>query len=210
MSTMKVQYSYAFSNISAHDQVVFNSIVGLLFGRTHAQWSQLVDGNPDLLVLGADAALGAAFVGSSRAVLRVSQHALLDEAMSIHWPLRAHEVQAALDQAAQILGAGNTAPAPSCYQLLDWPSHALLSQNFAHLRLATLLSTRAMTLAELSQSSGASIALCEQFIEKLLAANALCAAVPNSLSPPQAEPPALGFFARLRAHMGLPRTRVAS
>lgn len=210
MQIIKPQYRYAFAYLAPRDQVVFNSIVGLLFGRTQAQWLQVTEGSPDLLVLGADSAAGTAFVGASKAVLRVSPRVSLGEAMSIHWPLRANEVQASLDQAARLLASGNRVTAATRYQLQRWPAYELLKQHPAHLRLATLLATRALSLADLSARTGVPIALCEHFLGVLLATQTVCAEAPESLSTPPIEPPVLGFFARLRAHIGLPVTREAS
>lgn len=198
-------FTYAFAQLPMRDEVVFKSIVGLLAGRTHAQWRHVQNGDADLLVLGGDSLSATTTPCTARAILKVTQQRTLNSELAVHWPLRANEVFERLQQVAQLLS--QAAPSsqqfdPLCpYKLLRWPSQALLGQAPANLRMATLLSARALNLEQLSARSAVELEDCLRLLRNLYKAGLLLEEVRPAQVTPVHTP--AGFFSRLRAHLGL-------
>lgn len=209
MESLNHQYTYAFSRLTPRDAVVFKSIVGLLNGRTCARWEHISEGAPDLLVMGCDQVEPTDAVGSPKVILRISPSALAQDPMCVHWPLRATEVFERLELAARLV-TESAVTQPSLdvqrsFKLMGWPSQRLLGRDPHYLRLATLLGARAMTVAELSERAHLELARCSGFIEQLEVLGLLqvhsAPVMPNAST--EVAVPAPGFFARLRAHLGL-------
>ncbi len=191
------QYRYGFFRLAPRDELVFKSIVGLLSGRMLPIWVHAEDGQFDVLVVGSEAPA---------------------KARDLNWPLRANEIAERLKQAADILNRSTQlATAASLDQgatrvvkLSRWPANALLQSDPGYVRLAALLSTRAFSGYELAQRSGLSLELCLGFIAALEEQG--CLLVIELAEEPVVEPitvataPVKWFFARLRAHFGLPGT----
>lgn len=196
-------FTYAFAHLNVRDEVVFKSIVGLLAGRTHNQWQHVQSGEPDLLVLGADSSNVSADQ-RARAVLKIAYRPTDSHGLSVHWPLRANEVFERLEQVARLLEQSTPSTAfnpDSAYKLSCWPPQEILGRAPGNLRLATLLGARALSARELSERSGISLDACLECLKALHDGGLLLAeskpAQPRTESAPQ------GFFARLRAHLGL-------
>ena len=209
MESLNHQYTYAFSRLTPRDAVVFKSIVGLLNGRTCAHWEHISEGAPDLLVMGCDLVEPDAAVCSPKVILRISPNAIIQDPMCVHWPLRATEVFERLELAARLVVEA-AAPQPSAetqrsFKLLGWPSQRLLGRDPHYLRLATLLGARPMTIAELSERAHLEVVRCSRFVEQLEVLGLLQVSVASPSVEVAAEAPvaAPGFFARLRAHLGL-------
>lgn len=205
MSSATHQCTYAFAKLSMRDALVFKSIVGLLNGRTSVQWQHAQEQSPDLLVLGCaeNEPLETAFTPS--VTLHIAVKDQPQDALCVHWPLRAPEVFERLEQAAkQVMQSTQSLPDTlGCsYKLLGWPSHSLLAGDAGYLRMTTLLAARAMTLQELSERSQQDLARCTQCIA-LLEANGLLQVQQHEVAAQPAPSTAPGFFARLRAHLGL-------
>ncbi|WXL26645.1 winged helix-turn-helix domain-containing protein [Ectopseudomonas mendocina] len=197
-------YTYAFAHLNLRDEVVFKSIVGLLAGRTHHHWQHVEEGEADLLVLGVDGHDNKPAQRPARAILRIAYQQTDNQGLSVHWPLRANEVFERLEQVAKLLNqpqADTNVAAQPAYKLTRWPPHDVLGHNPAHLRLATLLGARALSCAELSERSGLSTTQCHHFLQRLNSAGLLLEE--SQPDKPKSESAPQGFFARLRAHLGL-------
>ncbi|MCU1718474.1 hypothetical protein [Pseudomonas sp. 5P_3.1_Bac2] len=198
-------FTYAFAQLPMRDEVVFKSIVGLLAGRTQSQWQHVQGTEADLLVLGGDRIAEGSRPCTARAVLKVTQQRTDSSELAVHWPLRANEVFERLEQIARLLnqaGPGSHAFDPLCsYRLASWPTQEILGQTPANLRLATLLSARACNLEQLSARSAVELEDCLRLLRNLYKAGLLLEQVSASKVATTPTPP--GFFARLRAHLGL-------
>lgn len=64
-------------------------------------------------------------------------------------------------------GPVHAAQGMAIYKLRRWPSAAILEKNVSLIRIATLLTRKAMTLKELASVSHVNEALCEAFLKKL-------------------------------------------
>lgn len=197
--------SMLLARVSARDAMVFKSILTLISGRSRVNWQQIESGTPDLLILGTEP--GAPLPAMQpRATLYIGEQTGADPRCTVNSPLRAHPVLECLDHITDLLlsPAQSTASLPACeYRLLRWPERRLLTGGVQQLRMVTLLSTRSMTLAELCQLSGASQSQAETLIATLQDAGVL---QQNAASAPAATIDSvsqLGFFARLRAHLGI-------
>ncbi len=220
------QYRYGFFRLAPRDELVFKSIVGLLSGRMLPIWVHAEDGQFDVLVVGSEApAKASTRAPQAQIVLRLGPQTEMTSGLvgrntqlDLNWPLRANEIAERLKQAADILNRSTQlATAASLDQgatrvvkLSRWPANALLQSDPGYVRLAALLSTRAFSGYELAQRSGLSLELCLGFIAALEEQG--CLLVIELAEEPVVEPitvataPVKGFFARLRAHFGLPGT----
>lgn len=187
----QVQYTYGFSRMAVRDQVVFKSIVGLLTGRTLARWLYVESGQADLLIEGEESA--------ARVCLRTAAN----EALWVHWPLRASEVFDCLERAALAIGHRPVEVDAATLRLKHWPAAASLQGDARYVRLATLLCARAMSLDELCERSGVVRSVAEAFVERMAEQDLLQRSeAPAALaSRPTAAP--LGLLARIRRHLGL-------
>lgn len=207
MSSATHQCTYAFAQLNLRDALVFKSIVGLLNGRTSVQWQHAQEAEPDLLVLGSTEDEPAESSFHPTVTLYIATQELPQDVLSVHLPLRAAEIFERLEQVAQrVMSASQRLPvndAGRAYKLLSWPSHSLLAGDAGYLRITTLLAARALTLAELSERAQLDSGRCAQCIA-LLEANGLLQVQVIEVTPVAAVVPApAGFFARLRAHLGL-------
>ncbi|WP_440468795.1 hypothetical protein ACKI1H_15655 [Pseudomonas sp. YH-1] len=186
----QLQYTYGFARMALRDQVVFKSIVGLLSGRTLANWAY-VDGPADLLVEGEE--------GAPRVQLRTAE----GEPFWVHWPLRASEVFDCLERAARAIGQRPIEALGATLRLKHWPAASLLQGDHRYVRLATLLCARTMSLDELCERSGVPRTVAESFVRLMAAQEMLqhSQAIPVAAAQPTAAP--IGLLARIRRHLGL-------
>lgn len=197
--------SMLLARVSARDTMVFKSILTLISGRSKVSWQQIESGTPDLLILGTEPGAPLPAI-QPRATLYIGDHPGADPRCTVNSPLRAHPVLECLDHITELL----LSPAQSTrydsereYRLLRWPERRLLTGGIQQLRMVTLLSARAMTLAELCQLSGASQGQAETLIATLQGAGVLQHSAPSTLAAAPDNGSQLGFFARLRAHLGI-------
>lgn len=186
----QVQYTYGFARMSLRDQVVFKSIVGLLSGRTLANWAY-VDGPADLLVEGEE--------GEPRVQLRIAE----GEPFWVHWPLRASEVFDCLERAARAIGHRPVETPGGALRLKHWPAASLLKGDHRYVRLATLLCARAMSLDELCERSGVPRQVAESFVRLMGARELLQHTEAMPVAPAQQTTAPISLLARIRRHLGL-------
>lgn len=135
----------------------------------------------------------------------------------LEWPLRAERLESWLTSVQQQVAAPDPRPPPpmaaqapdACYRLKRWPPQELLRDPF-RIRLATLLSRRHLSLAELVQISGQDAARCQTFLQMLQGFNLLelrAADAPDSGMPSNAahapSPPQRGLIQSIRRRLGI-------
>ncbi|MFR0691917.1 hypothetical protein ACLUTX_21155 [Enterobacterales bacterium AE_CKDN230030158-1A_HGKHYDSX7] len=186
-----VQYTFGFARMALRDQVVFKSIVGLLSGRTLVNWAYVEGAQADLLVEGEE--------GEPRVQLRTAE----GESLWVHWPLRASEVFDCLERAARAIGHRPVDTGGAALKLKHWPAASSLQGDPRHVRLATLLCARAMSIEELCERSGATRAVAEAFVHLMAQQGLLISS--EAVSRPATSQPAtpVGLLARIRRHLGL-------
>ena len=212
-------FTYRFEQLGPREATVFKSIVGLLDNRTHALWDHVERGETDLLVVDAHVLEHPDHLQfDARVILGIGMLEPHDSSrfLSLALPMRAGEVLARLEQAMLLLEvlpdaatpepSANSAESP--VRLLRWPSHALLKQCDAYLRLATLMGARATTAAQLASLSQLPLSLCQQFIALLIEQGqvaVLSTPAPVSVTGNVVDAPgqSRSLFARIRAHLGL-------
>lgn len=193
----QVRCTYGFARMALRDQVVFKSIVGLLSGRTLADWAY-VEGPADLLVEGEE--------GEPRVQLRTVD----GEPLWVHWPLRASEVFDCLERAARAISHQPVQMGGEALRLKHWPAASLLQGDSRYVRLATLLCARAMSLDELCERSGTPRQVAEAFVRAMAGQDLLqrSESAPVAARPQPAAP--VGLLARIRRHFGLGGSEEAS
>lgn len=194
-------YTYGFAHMSVRDQVVFKSIIGLLGGRIQAQWRLIEHGTPDLLVEGEELSASPVELGSPRLVMHVGNHGATTDYLQVHWPLRASEVCECLQRVCTRIDWLHS-QADASLRLMRWPTATQLGGEPHFIRLATLLMSRSMNLAELASRSGVASDTCAAFITAMASHN-LLREEPASVPPAPAPISQQGLFARIRRHLGL-------
>jgi hypothetical protein len=167
--------SFRVQGLEGRDETLFKSFVRLIAHRTNHHWVP-ADRDADVAVVPA-AAFTAARPGHVLVVGAAAGH----PQHSLGLPFRA------------VLSArGHHAPGggslPARMRLVRWPAMNLL-RDPERLRLATLMTGRFMTLAQMHQASGAKLEACEAFAHDLLREGLLAggdhgpASVPAPLAP---------------------------
>lgn len=135
----------------------------------------------------------------------------------LEWPLRAERLESWLTSVQQRVTASAPHVGPTTaaqgsdarYRLKRWPPQELLRDAF-RIRLATLLSRRHLSLAELVQISGQDSARCQTFLQMLQGFSLLeirAADAPdsgmqsNAVHPPP--PPQRGLIQSIRRRLGI-------
>ena len=197
-------YTYAFSQVAMREALVFKSLVGLLSGRTSTEWVHISQGTPDVLVMGSDPG-AESYKTDMKQVTCLSLGGGNDthRGVTVALPIRPNELLDALERLAAILqddtGSHDDVSEQVAYRLLRWPSEDLLAGQSHLMRLAALLNAIPIKLVELSERSRLPMDQCRAFITALQRRGLL---VQESAQPIVA-PAKKGFFARLRAHLGL-------
>lgn len=186
------------------DALVFKSIVGLLSSRTSVQWEHILSGAPDLLILGDQSAADNDTLRptSSCVVLKLLHEPQSHTGLTIHLPLKPQEVLERLEAASRLLREPSKAQSNPSYRLNSWPPARLLQGRAELQRAAALLNARALTQEQLQAHTGMPSVQCSAFIEALKHAGVL-GIEQGEPAPVAPEPERKGFFARLRAHLGL-------
>lgn len=184
-------FGWAFSNVGPFDAIVVDDL------KTHESSTTL----------------------DTRIVLRLTPASSAPAPHTLQRPIKAEKLQEWLKSTALELALRKTAAAPPAsapalmaharFRLLRWPPHALLQNDAKLIRMATLLSRRALELSELTELSHLPFEVCQQFIEKLLPTQLLAfeSITPLRAKPtPQATAPTRfhqGLFSGIRSRLGL-------
>ena len=231
--------SYSLEGLSARDSVLFKSLVRLLDHLTSHQWiyrPPSADYRVDLLVVAEwfPPTVYRHMHSARQPVLSIGKGP--DRDMCLAWPVQPQRLQAVLNQIGNIaqlhhMDDGQSpfmtvlAQAPASglddsrqlFRLKQWPPSKYLA-GIGRMRMATLLTGRAMSMSELQQRSTLSITVCRAFVSDLQNANLLIltfaetaqpaasTALPHELLnlPSSAEAFARpGLFARIRASLGI-------
>jgi hypothetical protein len=228
--------TFSIQGLSAREELLLKSMVRLLGGKTAHHWHYSAESD-QLRVRGQGYGLS-----PSTRQHDVQQTLILGIATTprqgmLNLPVLAHELQAELNRigslikpaapAASSLAAAAQAspnqndqnPADASgvagQKLRQWPAPELLAQT-GRIRLATLLTSRYMTLEQLHRISGQPWDHCKSFLQDLGRAKLLISAVQTTTNTTPAlhakqpdksairkPPPALGLLARIRMRLGL-------
>lgn len=157
----------------------------------------------------------------ARVVLRLTPASSEPAPNTLQRPIKAEKLQEWLKSTEAELALRKTAAMPPAsapalmaharFRLLRWPPHALLQNDAKLIRMATLLSRRALELSELTELSHLPFEACQQFIEKLLPTQLLAfeSITPLTASPatrtamPAQTPFHQGLFSGIRRRLGL-------
>lgn len=153
----------------------------------------------------------------ARIVLRLTPSSSIPAAHTLQRPIKAEKLQEWLKSTAVELALRKTAATPPAnaptlmaharFKLLRWPPHALLQNDAKLIRMATLLSRRALELSELTELSHLPFEACQQFIEKLLPTQLLAfesiTPLTAKLAPQAPTPFHQGLFSGIRRRLGL-------
>ncbi|WP_296909180.1 hypothetical protein [Polaromonas sp.] len=233
--------SFCIQGMPSREQMVFKSFVRLLDHCVNHQWLYYPENDAqrtDIVVI-QHGHTPVPRLASERQqiVLTVGTH-VSTEAFFLQWPVRAFELEnelnrlgdlvatrrvrlaAAASEAADALVDAITTSGPKI-RLHQWPPSTLLTVP-GRLRLATLLSARAMDVCELQRRSRLPAAVCEDFVADMQRARLISSASscvvqlpvgPKTTEPsavarsakPQAERPfvPLGLLDRIRIKLGL-------
>lgn len=214
MSTTEVRrdsYTYSFSQLSARDALVFKSVISLLDGRTHGLWTHVEAGESDLLVQGCarDGQVPSSDIRRAKVVLMIGEKvpSVGRTTLTLGLPLRSSELFERLEEAHELMAA-MASPVPDTPQgarvrLLRWPPSAVLHADPRFMRLAALLSSRALSAAELSRLGAVPVDQCQFFIDELFAAGVAARERLVELPVDETRGAPKGLFARIRAHLGL-------
>ena len=193
---------FSVSGLNSREELVLKSFIRLLDHRTQHAW-QYAPLTAELCFV-AEGAKQSQLQLQTQQVQQPQQILTLGTNSSnrlgyLQMPLRAHELEAELNRLGVLIVPQNQAVQPSLdapstvpdksleiqpMRMLRWPPLALLKAP-GRMRLATLMTGQQMTVYNLQQSSGESLAECRAFFDELRAAN-LLAAAPGARLPPQA------------------------
>lgn len=206
----RATFHFAFDGVPDKEQTLFKSFVRLLQHRTHQTWLPAQGGTVHLMVVMDHHALAS---HPSTGILVLGTQAAR-RAHYVCLPIHADELETELNVMGGALLArregASSAPQPLVpgerVRLLRWPSPTLLASR-DHIRLATLMTGRPMTLQEVQQRSGVDGSVCSDFMHALDHAGVLeheAPTMPAPLDMPRrAVVPPPGLIDRIRARLGL-------
>ena len=231
--------SYSLEGMAARDAILFKSLVRLLDHLTVQKWiyrPASSDYRVDLLVVAEwyPPTVYRHVQPAVQPVLSIGKGVERD--MCLSWPVQPQRLQALLNQIGSVAvlhqiedarsavdpaQSNNSDDSQQLYRLKQWPPSKYLA-GIGRMRLATLLTGRAMTLQELEMRSALPLSVCRAFVADLLKAQLL---VLTSVVKPHVEvapePHQLlnlpssavafakqGLFARIRAGLGIKSSRI--
>jgi hypothetical protein len=175
-------------------------------------WAFASQGPFDALIVDAQtAASGTRQAAPAVAWLGAEPGAQPDGVHALPRPLRMETLDAWLMQLRgrlgtplQVQGVATTAAGPR-YKLRRWPPQALLRSDPQRVRMATLLSRRALAASELSALSGLAEAACQTFLQLLQSFTLLEVQAPaaTAMSAVPARPQGAAVAQSLRKRLGL-------
>ena len=211
----RVTLSYGISHLSAHEALLLKSLVRLLGHRTLHGWVFQAEGAA-LQVVGQDGAPPIGAVPTAAPLQLYVSNTDSPHPLSLRLPLHVGALESMLNQVGEQLAQKQTRASLALtsfgnetYQLKRWPPAALLGSP-DRMKLATLLTARALCLAGLAQRSQQPIGECEHFLHALQHAGLLTehSAATSPAAPAQAPAPAGGLLARIRHRLGLASTAI--
>lgn len=251
--------TFSVEGLAAREELLFKGYVRLLDHLTESQWlyqkpsqTQRVD-----LLVADERAVPTAFLPNASNLQPILQLGVssTSKPFFLSWPLKPYELESELNRLGRMIlmqrkgqaaGAGSTAaplgnalpapstqpsqpqPQPQLYRLNQWPPARLLAEP-GRMRLATLLTGRAMGLDEILHRSALAKSACERFLKDMQSAGLLVSAadianhhnasarphqptqaqqLPAASSPAVKAPPArpavqIGLLARIRMRLGI-------
>ena len=178
------QCTYTTRQLCLRDELVLKSIVRILHGQTQQNWVYDASPQSHVLILGTHVSASGPSLGLD-AIAEPQHHGLTIRVGSdcvkqghLMLPLRVGDVLVELNHASDVLTHLKNTLNPraadamanchdATYSLLRWPAWNVLQQDSRYLRVATVLSTGATTIADLSSKTGVSVAVCDQMIRVL-------------------------------------------
>ena len=228
-STVADRSSLTFSveGLHAREELLFKAFVRLLDHLTHQQWTYFpaaADARADLLVVadGVEPTYSRNPGQSPQAVLRLGTTGANGNGV-LSWPLKPDALEKELNRVGgqvarqrsskDVLVMSTPDTAQGLMRLQQWPPTKLLNGT-GRMRLATLLTGKAMSLDELVFRSALPLPLCKIFVDELQRANLLqltaSAPKPALASPAAIAPPKVplkttqpGLLDRIRIRLGI-------
>lgn len=236
------ELSYSLEGMDPRDQILFKSLVRLLDHLTAQKWTYRpasADYRVDLLVVAEwhSPTRCGLLHHAAQPVLSIGKGA--ERELHLSWPVQPLRLQAELDrigsvaiknQQASATAPSAPGPSPSIAPVLDesqklfrlkqWPASPYLA-GVGRMRMATLLTGRAMGLPELQQRSALQLSVCSAFVAELLGAKLLVVTAAEPATPASAPVPindwpssAKAFakpnlFARIRERLGIKSSQSA-
>jgi hypothetical protein len=188
-----IDLTFTVRRLLIRDELVLKSIIRILHGQTKHNWLYTPEFNADLVIVGpalvADDCPDSVLAGC--VVMKVGASELAHQSSTVS--LRVGDVLASLNGfGEQVVAARGTRPSASIqqhdssrdehYALLRWPDWALMQENRAYMRIATVLAARPVSLRELANKADAETALCVEFLRKLHERNLIRASTPAAVS----------------------------
>lgn len=208
----RLTFTFSVEGLAAREELLFKGYVRLLDQMTEHHWHYceasalqrvdllVADENvqPTKFLLGAD---------DPQPILLLGVNNFSSSRFFLEWPLKPYELENQLNRLGRLIkpsvvreqGPGepkakaespHSSPAELHYRLRQWPNPMLLAQP-GRMRLATLLTGKAMGLDELQFRSALPKALCERFLADMQAAGLIMhPGAADSQQPPLVAPSA--------------------
>lgn len=210
----KGERSYSLEGLSERDALVFKSMVRLLGHRTKYVWVYLPL-STDLKVVADGMPLTALTTPTAQQLLTLGT-STANLPGYLRLPLHANELEQELNRLGDLIIPAHRVPtteaampfdASAAMQMLRWPPATLLVPP-ARMRLATLLTSKAMSLDELTQRAALPLPLCRAFVEdmhraKLLRISAVAPTSAFTAPKVQHKTAQLGLLDRIRMSLGI-------
>lgn len=184
--------TFCAASLHPRDELLFKAFVRLLDHLTHHHWRYQAPADGvtiDLLVI-ADGTLAEYRGPKAAQCLQLGANGSLQPGF-LHWPLKSDALEKELNRVGGQILAGHTRPSPTTWsagrdfgavahvgtqatsmRLRQWPPADLLT-GAGRMRLATLLTGKAITLHELAERSKLPLAQCGAFVGDLQRAKLL-------------------------------------
>ena len=210
-------------NLPAAEVVLIKTLMRLFPATATFKWRFAETGPFDAVVTDATNASSEVPAGLARGVLKITRTDAATDADCITRPIRAEQLQEWLALQGELL---RLVPRPSVrtesravttqaggtrFKLRRWPSAALLKNDPHRIRLATLLSRRALGAHELAHISRLPAQQCQDFVDTLQQTglievergDAIVVPRKTSAAPVVARPLASGLIGGIRRRLGL-------
>ncbi len=234
MDRAQKSLSYTTIHLNHRNEVLLRSVVALYNMRNKVTWQHQKNLQADLVVVG-DELDGIDLdrdllskLTPSQVVLSLGSRirATSERMLYVEPPLRAGDVVKQIEQAEaylqRVLGEGEGGSfanndeadprlAHGKIRLVRWPSAELLREHWDYIRLATMMTHRPMSIAELAKRSKQPEALCRRFIVAALGSG--CAEFTSEEIPQKEKSPDTGLkslLSRIRMKLGLFNSEVHS
>lgn len=226
MDRVQKSLSYTTVHLSHRNEVLLKSVIALYNLRNRVTWRYRQSSRADLVVVG-DNLEGVDLdreilsrLTPRQVVLSLGSRirATSERMLYVEPPLRAGDVVKQIEQAEAYLQRVLSESADGGFdsdeeadlrlhdkvRLLRWPSAELLREHWDFIRLATMMTHRSMSAADLTRRSKQPEALCQHFIQVVLGSG--CAEYVNEARPDEEKAPdsrLKGLFSKIRMKLGL-------